>query len=508
MKPPTDLVDVEVVPVLPDVEKLGRHRPPCFPSFMAELAFCFSVMHSILMADYLISGFNTVLPAISIELNIPPESRTWPSSVLSLVAGAMLLPIGRLADMYGSYVVFNVGYVWFTLWTLVAGFATDSLTLIVCRAMQGLGSACILPCGIALLGQVYRPGPRKNLVFAMYGAVCPVGFFLGLFVGGLSEEVLSWRWYFWLGAISAAIGSAASLFSIPNDYRDARRRGCGMDWLGTLTTVPGLLLVVYAITDSSHAPNGWATPRICVPMAVGVVILALAVYVEGWVATDPLLPFDIFSDRRMAVLFGCIFVVYGVFGIYLFYASFYIELVLGKSPFTTALWFAPWGIGGVILASTSGFILHLVPGRVLLIFCGVTSIIPVLLFALMPEDPNYWAWVLPAMVAETCCVDVIWTVTNIFVTTNLPTRRQGLAGSLVNCTLFLGICFFLGLADIGVGSSGHLGLAGSFKVAFWIGVVFAVISLGVMTFLDIGTAKSELTVDEQARVDVSGDSQG
>lgn len=122
----------------------------------------------------------------------------------------------------------------------------------------------------------------------------------------------------------------------------------------------------------------------------------------------------------------------------------------------------------------------------------------------MPEDPNYWAWVFPAMVAETCCVDVIWTVTNVFVTTNLPRRRQGLAGSLVNCNLFLGICFFLGLAEIGVGSSGHLGLAASFKTAFWIGVGFAVTSLGILTFLDIGTAKSELTLDEQAAIYNSG----
>ena len=113
-----------------------------------------------------------------------------------------------------------------------------------------------------------------------------------------------------------------SLFSIPNDYCEARGRRCGMDWLGTLTTVPGLLLTVYAITDSSHAPDGWATPRIWVSMTVGVLALALAVYIEGWVATEPLVPWRVFKDKRMALLFGCVFVVYGVFGIYLFYASF------------------------------------------------------------------------------------------------------------------------------------------------------------------------------------------
>jgi hypothetical protein len=156
----------------------------------------------------------------------------------------------------------------------------------------------------------------------MYGAVAPIGFFFGLFMGGLSEEVLSWRWYFWFGAISCTVGCVVSFLAIPNDYYEARLRGVGMDWLGTLTTVPGLLLVVYAITDSSHAPNGWATPRICVSMGLGVVVLALAVYVEGWVVAQPLVPWQIFKNRRMSLLFACIFVVYGVFGIYLFYANF------------------------------------------------------------------------------------------------------------------------------------------------------------------------------------------
>lgn len=95
-----------------------------------------------------------------------------------------------------------------------------------------------------------------------------------------------------------------------------------MDWWGTLTIIPGSLLVVYAITDSSHAPTGWAAPRICVSLAVGVLLIVLAVYVEGWVAVEPLLPADIFKSRRMTLLLVCIFVIYGVFGIFLFYANF------------------------------------------------------------------------------------------------------------------------------------------------------------------------------------------
>ena len=170
------------------------------------------------------------------------------------------------------------------------------------------------------------------------------------------------------------------------------------------------------------------------------------------------------------------------------------------SPLTTALWFTPWAIGGLFLAGTSGFILHLIPGKILLVICGVCKLVAVLLFALIPENPNYWAWVFPAMVAETACVDILYTMTNVFITTNLPSHRQGMAGSLISCTLFLGISVFLGIAEIGVGSTTYLGLAGSYKVAYWIGVGFAAVALAMFVTIDLQKAKGDYTADEKLRM--------
>lgn len=95
-----------------------------------------------------------------------------------------------------------------------------------------------------------------------------------------------------------------------------------MDWMGAATIVPGLLLVVSAITDSSHAPPGWSTPYIYVTLIIGVVFLCCAFYVEGWISDKPLLPFDLFKRKAMRPLIAALFLTYGVFGIYLFYASF------------------------------------------------------------------------------------------------------------------------------------------------------------------------------------------
>lgn len=75
-----------------------------------------------------------------------------------------------------------------------------------------------------------------------------------------------------------------------------------MDWLGFITIVPGLLLVVFAITDGSHAPKGWATPYIYITFILGVILLCTAIYVEGWIAQLPLLPFDLFAPKYMKPL--------------------------------------------------------------------------------------------------------------------------------------------------------------------------------------------------------------
>ena len=129
-------------------------------------------------------------------------------------------------------------------------------------------------------------------------------------------------------------------------------------------------------------------------------------------------------------------------------------------------------------------------------------VICVLLFAIMPEEPNYWAYVFPAMIAATVGVDITYSVSNIFITTSMPRKRQGLAGALINCLVFLGISVFLGFADVAVNATSHLGLRRSYKVACWFGVGCAGVSLLLLVgFVKIDKAKSDLTADEKAELE-------
>ena len=258
---------------------------------------------------------------MSTALDIPESARTWPAGVINLTTACLLLPFARLADRYGARVVFLLGHVWLLIWSLICGFSQNTTMLIVCRAMQGLGPGAFMPAGLALLARTYRPGPRKNIVFSLYGAFACIGFYLGIFLGAVSAEFLTWRWYFWIGAILCLVLVVSGYFFIPKNLGD-KDPLIRMDWWGVATIVPGLVLVVFALTDGAHAPDGWATPYVYVTLIIGVLFLAGAVYVEGWVSVNPLLPAEMFKTKYIKRLCVAMFCAYGVFGLFLFYASF------------------------------------------------------------------------------------------------------------------------------------------------------------------------------------------
>lgn len=303
------------------VERLGRQRPVVFSSGIAESAFICTIVVSMMMGEYFISGFNIILPFVARDIGIPASARTWPAAVINLTIAALLLPFSRLGDRFGGRLVFLFGQAWYFVWSLACGFVGGTNTMIVCRAMQGVGAAAFTPAGLALLGQIYRPGRRKNVVFGLYGAFAVIGFYFGIIVGGVSAQLLKWQWFFWIGAVLSFATAVSGLVTIPRNLGGADK-SVNMDWWGTCTIVPAVTLIVFALTDAGHAPRGWKTPYICITMVLGGLLLCAAVYVEGWVSAQPLLPAGLFRPRYMKRLVLSLFCCYGVFGLYLFYASF------------------------------------------------------------------------------------------------------------------------------------------------------------------------------------------
>ncbi|RYC64214.1 hypothetical protein CHU98_g2008 [Xylaria longipes] len=476
-----------------ELERLARQRPATFHNAYSEYGFVLSIILSMMMCEYFISGFNIVLPEVAMALNISDSERTWPAAVPNLTTATFLLPFARLCDLYGGKYVFLGGHIWAFIWSLAAGFSPNATVLIVCRAMQGIGFSAFLPAGLALLGHTYRPGPRKNLVYSIYGAFACIGFYFGILIGALAGQFLNWRWYFYIGSILLFLVIVVGVITIPRNLGDHDENAV-MDWWGLVTVVPGLVLVVYAFSDGGRAPDGWRTPYIYVTLIIGVFFLAAFVYVEGWVAVRPLLPAEVFKPK---------------------YMRRFVETVLHTTPLQTAAWFIPFAAGGFFIAVVGGFVLHIVSGRVLMMVSSAGYLLCCLLFALLPKQSDnmpstsflYWAYVFPAMLAGTIGVDITFNVTNVYITTAMPRRLQATAGALLNSLLYLGIAFWLGIGDLAIASSVRdqgeesLGPREQYQIAFWTGVGLAVVSFFFIVTVNFGRAEAQMTIDKTAGED-------
>ncbi|KAK5100510.1 hypothetical protein LTS08_005261 [Lithohypha guttulata] len=482
------------------IQRLGRERPPCFKSAWSEVVFVATVAMSQILTEFFVSGFNILLPTVTNELHIPTSSSVWPATAFSLSIASTLLIFGRLGDQYGAYIVYTSGLAWLLLWSLVAGFSQNALMLIFCRALQGLGPAAFLPTGVQLIGSSYRPGPRKNIVFSIYGSAAVGGFFLGIFCAGMIAQFTQFGWYFWVGAILTALTLALAIFAVPNDREKAKEYHNEMDWVGAGLILSGVVLLVFSLTDSAH--RGWQTPHIPTLFSVSVVLLLIAFYYEGWVAKSPLLPSDIFTVPPATPLYLSIFVLYGTVGMYLLYGTQYFEAVMGASPLQIVAWYSPMAIGGFVLALGEGLLLHFVPGRILLIISGCGAVGAQLLLALVPVGGSYWAYIFPSMVLGTIGIDLSITLVMVFVTTQLPLARQGLAGGFVNSVLQLGMAFQIGLADIiRAKTEPYAGTVQSYKNVFYFGVAAGALSLVILAWKGkVAAASADLTADEKAQL--------
>lgn len=305
-----------------DLRQLGRSRPDEFTSTWKEVGFIMSIFLSMIFDEYLTSGFLALVPVLMRDFNLTSKSTTWSSSVPSLVVSAFLLGFGRLADRYGGFPVYAGGIVWALAWTLVAGFSINVPMLIFCRAMQGLGASAYLPSGLMMLGRLYRPGPRKNVVFCIYGAMAPLGFFLGISVAGLVSQYAHWSWYFWIGAIIAFLAFVGSYLTTPSLPRaDCGDEDVQMDWLGSITLATGVILLVFAITEVADAPQGWRTPYVLATAIAAMLSLAATLVVEVWIAKNPLLPASVFRIKYLRPLMAGLLLCYGTVGLYVCYAT-------------------------------------------------------------------------------------------------------------------------------------------------------------------------------------------
>jgi EmrB/QacA subfamily drug resistance transporter len=289
---------------------------------------------------------NIALPSAQHDLVFSNADRQWVVTAYSLAFGGLLLLGGRLSDLVGRRRMLIIGLVGFAAASALGGAATGFAMLATGRAIQGAFGALLAPAALSTLTVTFTDPVERSKAFGVYGAIAGAGGAVGLLLGGLLTEYLSWRWCLYVNVILALVAVAGAVRLLPRQPRDPDVR---LDPAGTALVVAGLVALVYGLSEADT--KGWGAPLTLALLVAGVILLAAFVVVERRVQ-HPLLPLRILLDRfrggsYLAILLSAM----GMFGLFLF-LTYYLQELLRYSPVTTGLAFLPL-VAALIAASTT-----------------------------------------------------------------------------------------------------------------------------------------------------------
>lgn len=196
----------------------------------------------------------TALPRIATDIHLDNDLIFWPASVYSLSAGCTLLAFGAVADVVGSKRMWLIGSGVSCPLILACGLARTGTQFILFRAILGLFVAMCLPTSMSLVTASFEPGPKRNIAFAATGVGQPLGYALGLILGGVLTDTIGWRWGFYITAAVDGILFLASIFILPSDPDSKKllkqswhRLARDIDWVGVTILAASLGLLSYVL---------------------------------------------------------------------------------------------------------------------------------------------------------------------------------------------------------------------------------------------------------------------
>jgi EmrB/QacA subfamily drug resistance transporter len=287
---------------------------------------------------------NIALPSAQRALGFSTTDRQWVITAYALAFGGLLIVGGRLSDLLGRKRTFVAGLAGFAVASAVGGAAPNFTALVAARAVQGAFGALLAPSALALLTTTFTDTRERGKALGIYTAIAGGGGAIGLILGGVLTEYLSWRWCLY---VNVAFAAAALAGAIPLIRNQPRNKGARLDVPGSLLAVGGLVGIVYGFSQA--AADGWGSASTLGPIAAGVVLLAGFTAVERRVAR-PLVPLAIIADRtRGTAYLGALISGIGLIGTFLL-VTYYLQNVLGFSPLRAGLAFLPF-VAGVIAAA-------------------------------------------------------------------------------------------------------------------------------------------------------------
>jgi MFS family permease len=218
---------------------------------------------------------NIALPSAQQALGFSTADRQWVITAYALAFGGLLLVGGRLSDIFGRKRTFVAGLAGFAIASAAGGAAPGFAELVAARAVQGAFGALLAPSALALLATTFTDARERGRALGVYTAIAGAGGAIGLLLGGVLTEYLSWRWCLYVNVVFAAVALAGALVFIASQPRSATAR---LDVPGSLLAVGGLVAIVFAFSEAAR--DGWSSALIVGLLVAGVVLLAAFTLVE------------------------------------------------------------------------------------------------------------------------------------------------------------------------------------------------------------------------------------
>ena len=352
---------------------------------------------------------NVALPSIQESLRFSERSLVWVVNAYMVTYGGFLLLGGRLGDLYGQRRWFVLGTALFTAASLACALADTQWLLVAARAAQGLGGAAVSAIALSLIMNLFSEPADRAKAMGLYGFICAGGGSVGVLAGGVLTSALGWHWVFLVNLPIGALVCAFCFTLLAPDVAPAQKRR--LDVAGAITVTLASMLAIYGIVNATYAL-----------LAVAAVLLAAFLILESRLR-DPLMPLRLFRVRSLAVanVIGVLWAA-AMFA-WFFISALYMQLVLGYTPMQIGLAFLPanlimaaFSIGlsaklvmhfglrppiavGMLLSALGlallaiapnggGFLLHVLPGMLLLgLGCGM-ALNPVMLAGMNDVDPG------------------------------------------------------------------------------------------------------------------------
>jgi EmrB/QacA subfamily drug resistance transporter len=371
---------------------------------------------------------NIALPSAQHDLGFSNADRQWVVTAYSLAFGGLLLLGGRLSDLLGRRRMLIIGLIGFAAASALGGAATSFAVLVIGRGTQGAFGAMLAPAALSTLTVTFTDPAERGRAFGVYGAIAGGGGAVGLLLGGLLTEYLSWRWCLYVNVILAVFAVAGALRLLERHPRDP---SVHIDWPGTVLVVAGLVAIVYGLSEADT--KSWGDPVTLALLFAGAVLLVAFVLVERRVQ-HPLLPLRIVLNRfRGGAYLAIGLSAIGVFGIFLF-LTYYLQLTLAYSPVKSGLAFLPM-IAAIIAAST-------ISSGVLMPRFGPRPLIPIglllgagglaLMAAQLGLHTSYLDWILPSLLLVGAGLGLVFGCALNTATYGSGVADAGVASALVN----------------------------------------------------------------------------